>query len=96
MFLLSKKESTKAELQEKAEYGIHKMHRIDLDILLEKMRERKLITKHPNPHLKKSMLFALTERGVELATMIKDANDKDPLFDLDAFHNVKSLGLSNG
>jgi len=93
MYLLSHKEATLPELRAKGEYGIRK-GRGRLRVLLDKMvRENKWITISLVEHTKKDIpLYALTKRGEEIATMIKDKNDEHPLFDLDAFDNVKSLG----
>lgn len=94
-FLSSCTEASKAQLQEKGEYGIGPMNRTDLRIIMEKMFEKKWITRRQDDHSKNVTLWALTEKGRKMADMIRNTDDEHPLFDLDAFRNVKSLGTLN-
>jgi len=98
MFLLAHKESNQSEMQHKKQYGLSRMNRGSLKILLEKMLESKWIKSFKDPHSKNVTVYTLNKKGLQLANTIQDLHHKDenhPLFDFETFKDVKLLGLLN-
>ena len=98
MFLLAHKESNQSEMQQKKQYGLSRMNRGSLKILLEKMIESKWIKSFKDPHSKNVTVYTLNKKGLQLANTIHDLHHKDenhPLFDFETFKDVKLLGLLN-
>jgi len=95
MFLFSHPEATLPKFRENGEYGIGTKGRGPLRRLLDTMVGDEWIRTFPSPHQETIPVYALTKKGEEIANMIRTANDKNPLFDLNAFRNAKLLGMSN-
>ena len=87
-----------SEMVHKSEFGLGRMNKGSLKILLEKMIEDKWIKKHKDPHSKNVTIYELATKGQEMGTTIlqlrkDDANNA--LFHLETFSGIKSLGLAS-
>jgi len=98
MFLKSYGEANQSEMQHKKEYGLSRMNRGSLKILLEKMIENKWIKSCPDPHAKNVTIYSLNKKGHTLADTFQELRNKDenhPLFDFETFSGIKLLGLKD-
>ena len=79
-------------------YGLGRMNKGSLKILLEKMIEDGWIKKHKDPHAKNVTIYELASKGQEMATTIlqlRKDDDNNALFHLETFSGIKSLGLAS-
>ncbi len=95
MFLLAHHEATLPELRKDGEYGIGRMGRGRLRKLLDTMIVEKWIKTFPTPHQEKMPVYSLLKKGEDVVNLIRNTDENNSLFELNAFHNVKSLGTSS-
>ena len=94
MFLLSNHEATLPELRKNGEYGIGRMGRGRLKKLLDTMVAEKWLQPFQEKH-SSIQVYALLQKGEDMVNLIRNTDENNPLFELNAFRNVKSLGTSN-
>jgi len=98
LYLFSNRESNRHQMLHNNDYGLSRIERGRLTILLEKMIESKWIKKFESPHATGVIVYDLEQRGREMAEYVhklKNENDSHPIFDLECSFGIKSLGLPN-
>ena len=97
MYLLSNPESNRHQMLHKKDYGLSRIERGRLTILLEKMIEVGWILKFDSPHATGVIVYKLHDKGQAMAKYIQKLkeNESHPFFDLETFIGIKALGLPN-
>ena len=97
MYLLDRGESNRHQMLHNKIYGLNRIERGRLTILLEKMIESGWLKKFDSPHAERIMVYDLEDKGRQMAEAIqnlKTENEQHPFFDLETFVGIKALGLS--
>jgi len=92
MYLFSHGESNRNNMLHNQDYGLSRLERGRLTILLEKMKDSGWVKKF------ESIVYNLENKGKQMAEAIKklkDENDSHPFFDLETFVGIRVLGLAN-
>ena len=98
MYLLSNPESNRHQMLHKKDYGLSRIERGRLTILLEKMIEAGWLLKFDSPHATGVIVYNLDKKGQAMAEYIKklkEEKESHPFFDLETFVGIKALGLPN-
>lgn len=98
MYLFSHGESNRNNMLHNQDYGLSRLERGRLTILLEKMKDSGWVKKFESPHAKGVIVYNLENKGKQMAEAIKklkDENDSHPFFDLETFVGIRVLGLPN-
>lgn len=76
--------------------GLTSIEGTALNILLEKMIEDNWAKKYPSPHSKNITVFALGEKGIQVANTIKNLiEDENPILEMPMFYDVKNVYLQS-
>jgi len=89
MYLLAFGESNISDIARSSSYGISSINKVNLKILLEKMIVEKWIKKS------KYKIYSLDKKGQEMVNFLvhlKNNDENHPLFDVESFIGIKSLG----
>ena len=89
MYLLAFREANISDIARSGSYGISSINKVNLKILLEKMIVEKWIKKS------KYKIYALDKKGQEMVNFLvnlKNNDENHPLFDVESFIGIKSLG----
>ena len=93
-YMLSEGGSNRHQMLHNGAYGLSRIERGRLTVLLEKMIESGWVKKFESTHAAGVIVYDLEERGREIATYLnelKNNNNLHPLFDLECFFGFKSL-----
>ncbi len=75
-----------------SEFGLNRMERGRLTILLEKMKSDGWINSFRPKYSPNMVIYVLNEKGYSMANTIKEFNEIHPIFDLESFNAIKLLG----
>ncbi len=95
MCLLAKKEQNRSDMLHNSEFGLNRIERGRLTILLEKMQLAGWIKSYGTKYDKSQITYILDEKGLMMAETIKKFDDSHPIFDFESFTKVKLLGLQD-
>ncbi len=98
MYLLANPESNRHQMLHKKDYGLSRIERGRLTILLEKMKEAGWLVKFESPHATGVIVYNLDKKGLAMAEYIKklkEESETHPFFDLETFFGINSLDLPN-
>ena len=93
MCLFANKEFNRSQMLSNREFGLSRMERGRLTLLLEKMIIGGWVKSFSTKYALTTITYSLNERGRIMAETIQKFNESDPIFDLESFNNVKLLGL---
>ena len=92
MCLLTNKELNRSQMLTNSEFGLNRMERGRLTLLLEKMVRAGWINSFSTKYSQNIVTYCLDEKGLSMANTIKEFNEKHPIFDLESFNALKLLG----
>jgi len=91
-FLFSKKMANRSNMLTSSTFGISRLGRERLNVLLAKMVEDGWIKGYESTHVKGVMMYELEDKGRQMATLIQESKDNShPLYDLDSFIGINDI-----
>lgn len=95
MCLFANKELNRSQMLTNSEFGLNRMERGRLTLLLEKMLRDSWVRSFSTKYSQNIITYCLDEKGLKMATTLQELNEIHPIFDLESFNAVKLLGLLN-
>jgi len=95
MCLFANKELNRSQMLTNSEFGLNRMERGRLTLLLEKMVSVGWINSFSTKYSQNIITYSLDEKGLSMAKTLQEFNEKHPIFDLESFNAIKLLGLQD-
>ena len=95
MCLFANKELNRSQMLTNSEFGLNRMERGRLTLLLEKMVSAGWINSFSTKYSQNIITYSLDDRGLSMAKTLQELNEKHPIFDLESFNAIKLLGLQD-